>query len=333
MSADLPGLGPSEWVKFGPRTDVRRESVARGLDIPYVRKYSVFTSRRTFMPTRTSRSRFPALTTFLICISWCLTGIWLFPQNAAIHLQPLSREIIAQRLQRLHLQNAERETELKSMFEEAGCEADRIQEQIVRRKDPPNIICTLPGATDSLIIVGAHFDHAEEGSGAVDDWSGASLLPSLYETLKDTPPEHTILFVGFTDEEKGLVGSDFYVKHFPKDQLSNMKAMVNLECLGLAPTEVWAHFANPELLADLVRVTRALHVELRAVNVEQVGNDDTQAFRDKKIPVITIHSISQETWPILHSKKDNLNAIHLDDLYESYKVVATYLSYIDHVSH
>ncbi len=253
----------------------------------------------------------------------------LWAQNVSVELYVISPEIITERLRRLHLKNAERETELKIMFEDAGCKA--VEEEIVVRKDPPNITCTLPGTTDSLIIVGAHFDHAEKGDGAVDDWSGASLLPSLFQALNDTPRKHTFVFVGFTDEEKGLVGSNFYVKHFPKDRLSAIEAVVNLECLGLAPTKVWAHVASPELLDYLVMVTRYMHADLQAVNVDKVGNDDTQAFRDKKLPVITIHSVTQETLSILHSGKDNLTAIRPDDLYNSYRVIAGYLASIDKV--
>jgi hypothetical protein len=256
-----------------------------------------------------------------------IRSVWA--QEVTVALRAMPPEIISERLRRLHLKNAERETELKMMFEEAGCKA--VEEEIVARKDPPNITCTLPGTTDSLIIVGAHSDHAEEGAGAVDDWSGASLLPSLFQALNDSPRKHTFVFVGFTDEEHGLVGSNFYVKHFPKDRLSAIKAVVNLECLGLAPTKVWAHVASPELLDDLVKVARSMHADLQGVDVDKVGNDDTQAFRDKKLPVITIHSVTQETWPILHSAKDNLTAIRLEDLYNSYRVTAEYLAIIDKV--
>jgi Zn-dependent M28 family amino/carboxypeptidase len=213
------------------------------------------------------------------------------------------------------------------MFQEAGCTA--IEEESVVRKDPPNIICSLSGTTSSLIVVGAHFDHAHEGAGAVDDWSGASLLPSLFQAVNSPSRKHTFVFVGFTDEEKGLVGSNYYVKHFSPDRLSTIKAMVNLECLGLAPTEVWAHVANPALLDDLKRVADSMKAHLNKVDVDLVGNDDTQAFRDKKIPVITIHSLTQETLPILHSAKDNLEAIHRDDFYDSYVVIAEYLAFLD----
>jgi Zn-dependent M28 family amino/carboxypeptidase len=69
----------------------------------------------------------------------------------------------------------------------------------------------LPGSSDQVIIVGAHFDRVPEGDGVVDNWSGASLLPSLYEAVKNEPRKHTYIFIGFTDEEQGEVGSRFYV--------------------------------------------------------------------------------------------------------------------------
>ena len=111
----------------------------------------------------------------------------LLAQTRSVVLQLVRHDVIAQRLRRLHPKDADRETELKTIFGEAGCPADQVGEQIVRHKDPPNLMCTLPGSTNSVIIVGAHFDHADEGMGAVDDWSGASLLPSLYQSLGQRP--------------------------------------------------------------------------------------------------------------------------------------------------
>jgi hypothetical protein len=99
----------------------------------------------------------------------------------------------------------------------------------------------------------------------------------------------------------------------------------------LGPTEVWAHVADKELLVALLRVTTSMHTGLKSVNVDKVGDDDTQPFRDKKIPTITIHSVTQKTWRILHSPEDSLAAVRLDDLYESYRVITEYLAFIDQV--
>jgi len=45
--------------------------------------------------------------------------------------------------------------------------------------------------------------------------------------------------------------------------------------------------------------------------------------------VISIHSLTQETWGILHSYKDTVSAIHPDDYYDAYRLVAFYLQYLD----
>ncbi len=259
----------------------------------------------------------------------CLIGLPLWGQSVRVDFQAVPREVVVSRLHRIHAKNAEREADLKEMFDEVGCTGERLEEQVVRQKDPPNVMCTLPGLSNSLIIVGAHFDHAELGSGAVDDWSGASLLPSLFQALKDAPRKHTFTFVGFTDEEKGLLGSEFFVKHFAKDRLAAVCAMVNLECLGVGPTAVWAKVADKRLLTALVNTTQSMHINLRAFNPGNGANDDTQAFRDKRLQVITIHSMTAETWPILHSPRDNLAAVHPDELYESYRLVSGYLAFID----
>ncbi|PYX03200.1 MAG: Zn-dependent exopeptidase M28, partial [Acidobacteria bacterium] len=38
------------------------------------------------------------------------------------------------------------------------------------RSKLPNVICVLPGSSDKVIIVGAHFDRVSEGDGVVDNW-------------------------------------------------------------------------------------------------------------------------------------------------------------------
>ena len=71
----------------------------------------------------------------------------------------------------------------------------------------PNLICVLPGRSQKVIIVGAHYDHPEEGGdGVVDNWSGASLLPSLYRSVKFDPRQHSYIFIGFAAEERAKSG-------------------------------------------------------------------------------------------------------------------------------
>jgi Iap family predicted aminopeptidase len=68
--------------------------------------------------------------------------------------------------------------------------------------------------------------------------------------------------------------------------------------------------------------------------VEQVGTTDSEQFAQRKIPSITIHSLTQETWDarILHTSRDKFSAMNLDNYYETYRLVAAYVAFLDQFS-
>jgi peptidase M28-like protein len=253
--------------------------------------------------------------------------------NAAESLRysQLSREVVEARLKEYAGSDKQREETLKQMFTQAGCDGPALTEQVVKGSKLPNVICVLPGSSDRIIIVGAHYDHVSAGDGVVDNWSGASLLPSLYESVKVEPRTHSYIFIGFTDEERGLVGSRFYARHMTPEQVAATDAMVNMDTLGLAPTEIWFSHSDKRLTSELASVAGALKERLTAVNVEYVGDTDSESFSERKIPRITIHSLTQQTWDehILHTSKDKLSCIRLDDYYQTYGLLAAYIAYLD----
>lgn len=257
---------------------------------------------------------------------WCARG---FTQGPILNFMLLERDVIEKRLRLASTDNGERERVLERLFQEAGCKDEHLGEQPVKHERVPNLVCTLPGTADSQIIVAGHMDHVTKGRGVVDDWSGAALLPSLFQSLHDQPRKHTFLFIGFTDEEGGLVGSRSYVKQIEKGQISRIQAMVNLECLGLSPSEIWGHHANPGLMKMYGDIAHTMRLPYVSVNVPEGADDDADSFRDRKVPTITIHSVTQETWSVLHSPHDDFPVIHWDDYYNSYHLMAAYLAYID----
>jgi Zn-dependent M28 family amino/carboxypeptidase len=248
-----------------------------------------------------------------------------------IHYSTLSRDLIESRLAKYAGDNRQREGTLKEMFSDAGCNDLQISEQTVKGSKFPNVICYLQGESDKVIIVGAHFDRASEGDGVIDNWSSASLLPSLYQSIKNQRRKHTYIFIGFTDEERGEIGSRFYVQRMTKVQIAATDAMVNMDTLGLGPTEVWASHSDKRLTSALSYIGGQLHLPVTGVDVEQIGSSDAEQFAERKIPRITIHSLTQETWNarILHTSKDKLSAIRLDDYYQTYCLVAAYLAFLD----
>lgn len=238
------------------------------------------------------------------------------------------RDLIESRVKSFSRNDTKREGILKDMFVEAGC-GEHISEQPVDRVKQPDLVCILPGQTDRVIIVGAHFDHVDAGDGVVDNWSGASLLPTLYQGLRTAPRQHTFIFVSFSGEEKGELGSRTYVNSMSNEDVDKTSAMVNMDTLGLGPTEVWVSHSDKQLTAAVAAIAQVLKLPISGMNVERVGSTDSEQFARRNIRRITIHSVTQNTWHILHTPRDNLSALRLDDYYDSYHLMAAYLAYID----
>lgn len=178
-----------------------------------------------------SDQRTSGLLTFPLLTSVVLVAVGCFVCSAAegLQLTLVSRDLVGERLREGNVRGKERQALVERLFKEAGC--DTTLQAIDKRS--ANVICDLPGETNSTLIVGAHFDFADEGQGIVDDWSGVSMLASLYQALKSNVPKHSYEFVAFAGEERGLLGSRRYVKELGARSNFVPQAFINLECLGL----------------------------------------------------------------------------------------------------
>lgn len=255
-----------------------------------------------------------------------------FAQEQTIRFTQLPREIIEGRLRRAARNNDEREAILRDMFMAAGCDGESLSEQPIKGIKQKNLICTLQGSTPSVIIIGAHVDHTESyGMGVVDNWSGASLLPSLFESLKTHTLKHTLRFIGFAQEERGLVGSAFYAKQLTPEEVDKIRLMIDLDSLGLSGTKVWRTHSDDRMTAILAQVAKALHLPLEIVNADLCCDEDSTPFRKRHISTLMLHSLTSETFAILHSANDNLSQIRLDDYYDSYRLIDAYLAQMDRV--
>ena len=114
-----------------------------------------------------------------------------------------------------------------------------------------NVIGVLPGRDPKLrneiVIVGAHYDHLGLGkfgsldpdstgavhNGADDNASGIAALFRIADTLAVMPPARTVVFIAFSGEEEGVLGSTWYVQH-PVFPMASVTAMINLDMVGPA---------------------------------------------------------------------------------------------------
>lgn len=264
----------------------------------------------------------------IACIAY---SFWCWAQTSTrIHVRLQSRAMLENHLESFSTNNDEREKRIRKWLADAGCAEPNLYEQAIGGPLPPNVICVLPGRTKETIVVGAHTDKVDAGDGVVDNWTGAILLPGLLYSLGAQPRRHTLIFVGFSAEEQGLLGSKYYVNHLARDERARIDGMVNFDSLGLGPTKVWASHADQPLLDDLRATAASAHLPLATENVDSIGaSADSESFARDHISRITLHSVTDQSWPILHSSSDTLAAIKMSDYYDSYKLIAEYLMYLD----
>lgn len=108
-----------------------------------------------------------------------------------------------------------------------------------------------------------------------------------------------------------------------------LSAMVNMDSLGTSPTKLDLERGDKGLAGALSTVAGSTHLPLSVVNVGKAGGADADSFQDRHIPTITIHSMTNETWPILHSARDQMTAMRPSDYYDTYRLLAAYLAYLD----
>jgi Peptidase family M28 len=115
-----------------------------------------------------------------IAISLCSIAL---SAGVQVQVRAVHRQTVEERIKAYRGNDSKREATLKGFFESAGCKGDQLSEQPVKGSKEPNLLCVLQGDSDSVILVGAHYDHVDSGDGVVDNWSGASLLPAFFNPL------------------------------------------------------------------------------------------------------------------------------------------------------
>ena len=92
-----------------------------------------------------------------------------------------------------------------------------------------NVLATLRGTVspDVVYVVGSHFDSVEGGPGADDNASGTAMLLETARVLATRPLPATVIFVAFTGEEGGLLGSREFVRRLAADSVRLVGAMNN----------------------------------------------------------------------------------------------------------
>ncbi len=236
-----------------------------------------------------------------------------------------------------------------------------------------------PVLKNEFIVIGAHYDHLGRGGegslapregdihhGADDNASGVAGLLELariFASSESPRPRRTIVFIAFSGEEEGLLGSSYYVNH-PLRPLENTVAMINMDMIGrmknnklivggVGTAEGWrdviaisnlqskpiavAELANPARTPGKVTLVIGANGQLSSaiihtqgfdltLNEDGYGPSDHSSFYAKKVPVLFIWTGTHEDY---HKPSDTADKINYEDEAHILSFVARIMRSID----
>ena len=189
---------------------------------------------------------------------------------------------------------------------------------------------------DQYLVIGAHFDHLGMGgrgsgslnpdnlaihNGADDNASGVAGLLELAHLLKSQTSrlKRSILFVAFDAEEKGLIGSQYFVENSPVD-LDNITTMINLDMIGRLDSAIYVGGVGSSLLFSHLLDTLENETDLIiSKSIGGYGRSDHMPFYNNNIPVLFFFSgahqhyhTPDDDWKLINLKGETeiLNLVH-----------------------
>jgi hypothetical protein len=264
------------------------------------------------------------------------------PKSKTLFFYTSPRSIVETEVHTVPPSDAGRLQRLRDNFSAADCGDGRMREQPVPGKHGEtgtNLICTWPGQSPGVIVVVAHYEHVGQGQGALADWSGAALLPFLYQAIQGQPRENTYVFLESWRRE----GAEAWVKSLDKAQRKRIRAVIDLDALGLSYTRFFTTFRPFEtvpvgathLQAQLLwsalsdGLTQAPE---QASPHHWLSVDPTDPFRAITVPTIVIHSVPPESAQLPGSAADVASAVNGNAYFTTYHLMCAFLTSLDHVA-
>jgi aminopeptidase YwaD len=166
-----------------------------------------------------------------------------------------------------------------------------------------NVIAKPKGVTTCSIIVGGHYDSVAVTGGADDNASGAAAVIEFARVAAASKLPGTNCYVLFGAEEFGLFGSHAFVEKMTPNELQTLRAMINLDVVGVAaPLEL----IGSDDLTDVARIAAGtLNIEARHAQLPVGTASDHVSFEDAGVPVVMLTRPDN----VIHTPQDAMDRI------------------------
>jgi Zn-dependent M28 family amino/carboxypeptidase len=177
-----------------------------------------------------------------------------------------------------------------------------------------NVVAKPKGAATCTTVTGGHYDSVAAALGADDNASGTAAVIELARVVAARGLTAGNCFALFSAEEFGLFGSKAYVDALPPADLNALRAMVNLDVVGLPETLELIGDAD---LTDLARIeAQKLGIDSMPSSIPNGAGSDHLSFQRAGVPVLMLYRNDE----LIHTPSDAIDRISADSLGETVTV-------------
>lgn len=170
-----------------------------------------------------------------------------------------------------------------------------------------NVICELPGETDEVIALTAHYDSTPLSTGAYDNMSGCIGLLGIAEAFAKAPRRRGLRLIFCGSEERGLLGSKAYCAAH-EAELDRVVLNVNLDMIGSIMGPFNAVCTAEERLMHYIEYTAS--IEGFSVKTRQdVYSSDSTPFADRGVPAVSFARLAAHNTATIHNRYDTLKVM------------------------
>ena len=225
----------------------------------------------------------------------------------------------------------ERFETVKKLFVQMGAKEEAVTVEKFNKDKISNIMVKVKGKSDETIVVGAHYDKIGDGGcGAIDNWTGISIIAHIYKSVKQIDTEKSYIFVAFDQEEEGLFGSEAMAKSIPKENREKYCAMVNFDSFGFSMPFILGNASSSKVTKLAKDFAKENNFKMSDVVID--GADaDSSSFKSHNIPAITFSGLDNKWQNYLHSKNDQLDKINMTSVYIGYRFGLMFIAKLDSI--
>jgi len=233
-------------------------------------------------------------------------------------------------LRPIHIEHGQLPTvsiRMKDAMEMVASKPEKVKLTLAQEEgeaDSQNVIVEIKGTVypDEVIVYTAHYDSVVFSHGMYDNATGTATIMELLRYYKENPPKRTLRFIWCGSEERGLLGSKYYVKTH-EEELKNVRLCINVDMTGpIFGRDVALVTAEESLCHYITYLYKELDHPMNVL--QEICSSDSIPFADQGIPSVNFLRRGANNSYKIHCRHDVIDILSADALERTTRFIVAF---------